>query len=181
MNLHNRSLKVDLIEFNFASETDVLLMYKRVKNLGELAGMSIYDQLRFTTAVTEMIRICCLLFGTGHSIFYIDKQCIEIELRVNIEGPIDRIKLEAEMGRSAALENHLNISQLTDAFQVDIEGTIMKIVLAKRINAQKAFFRDTINKWNTILGNIVIVSPYEEIKKSNIELLKLYEGLKRNE
>jgi hypothetical protein len=180
MNLNNGPLKVDLIEFVFTNETDVLFTYKRVKSLGELAGLSIYDQLRFTTAVTEITRICQALFGRGHMVFCTDKNSIEVVVSIHGAGTLDRVKLEAEMGKFQASENQLDFSKLTDTFNVDMDGSLLKIVLGKKTTLQKMFFRDKINKWNTILGQVIVVSPYEEIKNSNMELLKLYEGLKRN-
>jgi signal transduction histidine kinase len=179
--VHQNIVKVSLV-----NELDIVLAYKRAKQLTQLTGMAVPTQTKFATAVSEICRNVLEHVGEGTIKFSIG----ELERSMYIEALI------VDYGRGIAnIEDILkrdvittagkgwgiaNAKKLVDQFSIQSEnnkGT--KVYLLKKIPANHPPINATIVKgWNEYFSHEISISPYEEIKQQNIQILEVMETLR---
>ncbi|MBC5772826.1 sensor histidine kinase [Pontibacter sp. KCTC 32443] len=180
---------INILKINITNELDVVLAYKRAKQLSDKLGITIGNQTKFATAVSEICRNMVEHVGNGNIQFNL----VEINGVKFIEaivsdrgrglGNIDYL-LNRNIGASNTKGTGLIHSRkLVDYFNVVSEfekGT--KVILRQRLPHHAPIVTKTIADTWMMEFDMDSVSPYAEIKRQNMQLLEVLEQLRdRNE
>lgn len=174
-----------ITRFSLDNEMDIVMAHKRAIQVGELTGMSISDQTRFATAVSEISRNCIEHAGKGAITFTIQEQRGSLLLFANISdnGPgisnLSEILAKRETDVTRRGNGIINSKKLVDYFDIHSSPEATSIRLGKKIPERHPPLNTIIVKgWAEHFVKEVPVSPYEEIKKRNMQLLELSDQLK---
>jgi signal transduction histidine kinase len=177
-----------LLKINIANELDVVLAYKRAMQLSERTGMAQANQTKFATAVSEICRNVVEHVGNGSIQFNIVGEGGHNYLEAYISdrgrgiGNLDYIFERASFGNTATGRGMgiVNSRKLVDFFEIETEseqGT--QVTLRKRIPAQSPIItKSLLELWLREFQDEAGISPYEEIKKQNMQQLELLEKLR---
>lgn len=157
------------------NEMDLILAHKQSMKLGEICGLTLSSQTTFATAVSEISR--CLINKDDHA-----------SLSLQISSPKIKNKqliavLESKnFIQNKALEEGLRYAKklVSSISQVQSENGI-SIMLELSLAPTFHISKELIDDWRIILNNDPSVSPYEEIKRKNRQLMNLAEKLKQSE
>ncbi|QHT66597.1 GHKL domain-containing protein [Rhodocytophaga rosea] len=175
----------NIVKISLVNELDIVLAYKRAKQLTQLTGMAIPTQTKFATAVSEICRNVLEHVGEGTIKFsigelersmYIEALIIDFGRGIpNVEEILKR-NVIATTGKGWGIAN---AKKLVDHFTIQSEnnkGT--KVYLLKKIPANHPPINKTIVQgWNEYFSHEMSISPYEEIKQQNIQILEVMEAL----
>jgi len=178
-----------ILKINIANELDVVLAYKRAKQLSEKLGITIANQTKFATAVSEICRNVVEHVGNGsiafslpeeHGIKYIEAIVSD---RGRGIGNIDFLLKQNRNSSTAKGTGLANSRKLVDFFNIESEfekGT--RVTLRQRLPHNAPPVTKAIaESWNYEFDTDS-VSPYAEIKRQNMQLLEVLEQLReRNE
>ncbi|MBD1398663.1 sensor histidine kinase [Pontibacter sp. JH31] len=177
-----------LLKINISNELDVVLAYKRAMQLSEKTGMTLSNQTKFATAVSEICRNVVEHVGSGTIQFSLVGEgginLLEaiVSDRGRGIGNLDYIYERAHFGASHTGKGMgiVNSRKLVDIFKIKTEneqGT--HVTLRKRIPAKAPIITKSLQElWLREFDEDKDISPYEEIKKQNIQLLDLLEKLR---
>ncbi|WP_162425781.1 sensor histidine kinase [Pontibacter pudoricolor] len=178
-----------ILKINISNELDVVLAYKRAKQLSERLGITIANQTKFATAVSEICRNVVEHVGNGTIQFaLIELQSINyIEAIVSDRGRglgnIEYLLNRNTGGSNTKGTGLINSRKLVDYFNVESEfekGT--KVTLRQRLPHNAPTVTKTIAENWMHEFDMDNVSPYAEIKRQNMQLLEVLEQLReRNE
>ncbi|MBB6610600.1 sensor histidine kinase [Pontibacter sp. Tf4] len=178
-----------ILKINIANELDVVLAYKRAKQLSEKLGITIANQTKFATAVSEICRNVVEHVGNGTIVFNLPEEhgVKYIEAVVSDRGRgignIDYL-LKQHKGSSTMKGSGLaNSRKLVDFFTIESEfekGT--RVTLRQRLQHNAPPVTKAIAESWTYEFDTDSVSPYAEIKRQNMQLLEVLDQLReRNE
>jgi signal transduction histidine kinase len=176
----------NIVKIGLSNELDVVLAYKRAKQLSQLTGMHVPTQTKFATAVSEICRNVLEHVGEGSIRFGIVEKdnALHIEALVidygrgiaNVED-IMNITIKPLVGKGWGIAN---ARKLVDVFAIESganKGT--KVKLLKKIPpAHPPINKTIILGWIEYFTHEVVVSPYEEIKQQNMQILEVMEALR---
>lgn len=177
---------MEITNFELSGELDVVLANKMAMQLAEIAGLSIGGQTRFATAVSEICRNCIQHVGKGKITFGLaEKEGMAfIEALIKDKGRgIGNLELILDgrfffpHGKGKGL---LHSKKLSDDFEIqsdELKGT--RVRLAKRLPRHEQVTKEKLERIKELLASDKTVSPYEEIKKRNMQLLQLSEELQQ--
>lgn len=177
-----------LLKINIENELDVVLAYKRAMQLSERTGMAQANQTKFATAVSEICRNVVEHVGNGSIQFNIVGEGGHNYLEAYISdrgrgiGNLAYIYERASFGSSATGRGMgiVNSRKLADFFDIETEneqGT--QVTLRKRIPAKAPIItKSLLEHWLREFQDEAGISPYEEIKKQNMQQLELLEKLR---
>ncbi|MBJ6118956.1 sensor histidine kinase [Pontibacter sp. BT310] len=178
-----------ILKININNELDVVLAYKRAKQLSERLGITIANQTKFATAVSEICRNVVEHVGSGTIQFaLIEVQSINyIEAIVSDRGRglgnIEYLLNRNTGGSNTKGTGLINSRKLVDYFNVESEfekGT--KVTLRQRLPHNAPTVTKTVAENWMQEFDMDNVSPYAEIKRQNMQLLEVLEQLReRNE
>ncbi len=171
----------NIVKVGVSNELDIVLAYKRARQLTQLTGMPVPTQTKFATAVSEICRNVLEHVGEGSIVFSIVEQdkYLYIEALIidygrgipNVE-EILKINIQPLGGKGWGIAN---AKKLVDQFSIESspnKGT--KVKLLKKIPTNHPpINKSIIEGWNEYFNNESRVSPYEEIKQQNIQLLEV--------
>ncbi len=154
------------------NEMDLILAHKRSMKLAELAGLSLPAQTSFATAVSEVARTTIESSKKGCLILQVDADQREKHLiaRINDEEIYDQ---PAEGWKYA--------KRLVNRMDVAAKGSETTIDLFCRIAPSFKIDIDKLDNWRYVFRNEPAISPYEELKRKNEQLLELSENLQKSE
>jgi signal transduction histidine kinase len=178
-------MKTQIIKFSINNELDIVLAHRRAIQLCELTGISLSDKTRFTTAISEICRNCLEFAKEGDIAFSIE----EANNNYSIEGVIEDRgpgikKLEEILKRQSTNSNIRGVGiiharKLADYFNIDSSPAGTRVLLAMKVPPKHPPINNIIIKgWSQHFEKNLPVSPYEEIKKQNMQLLDVTEELK---
>lgn len=174
-----------ITRFALDNEMDVVLAHKRAIQVGELTGMTSSDQTRFATAVSEISRNCIEHAGKGDITFTIQEQKGSLLLFANISdhgpGIPNLTEILAKRGADTTRKGNgiINSKKLVDFFDIHSSLEVTRVRLGKKIPERHPPINKIIVKgWAEYFAKEIPVSPYEEIKKRNVQLLELSDQLK---
>jgi signal transduction histidine kinase len=176
----------NIITVTLATEFDVVCAYKRARQLAEMTGMNISLQTRFGTAVSEICRNVIEHVGEGKIHFHLveDKGQIYLESQI-IDHGRGIANLEEVISKPKSSINHKGFGmshaqKLADRFDITTDsqrGT--KVLLSMKVPAKHPVFNKAIvTGWQEKLAEEEMVSPYEEIKQQNMQILDVLETLR---
>lgn len=156
------------------NEMDVILSHKRSMRLAELAGFTLSGQTAFATAVSEVART---VYGAPHNILL--TLCILQE--ENIDFIIARISGAGQSKIDEQSEGYLYAKKLIKLTSFLPSGDGVTIEIKLKIPGKVRIRESKIEFWKTLFLNDPPVSPYEEIKRKNLQLLRLSSQLANSE
>ncbi|HTJ14093.1 MAG TPA: ATP-binding protein [Dinghuibacter sp.] len=157
------------------NEMDLILANKQSMRLAELAGLSLSAQTIFATAVSEVSRTAldqrrearlklCTSLKTDREKFII----------AQIADPSGEVTDKQEEGYS-------NARRLIGELSVTREGVMTHIELRVRMSSSVRMTDKLLEKWRVELNQSSDISPYEEIKRKNKQLVELSDMVSRSE
>ncbi len=165
---------IEIVRINLDNEMDLILAHKRTMKLSELCGLGIPAQTTFATAVSEIAR-CAISFGKkSHLVLSIDT--IKINKKEILATVYDAIDLSAEnseafsyakrlMGNLQSVKNK-DFYEIALRYLIPFGGTISEA----KIKTFRDYFKDEAP-----------ISPYDEIRKKNLQLIDLSNKLQESE
>ena len=161
-----------LAKVTLENEMDLVLAHKRSMKLAEIAGLSLSAQTTFATAVSEISRNTidhgkngCLTLGISDHKDRSIIACIEDD---NLHNPINKQGLEYA-------------KRLVDRLNVLSEEAENRIELYYYVpQADKIDFR-RLDEWRSVFRNELPLSPYDEIKRKNEQMLEMASRVQESE
>lgn len=167
------------------NELDIILVHRRAIQLCEYTGISISDRTRFATAISEICRNCIEYAKQGDITFYIDESNSQyfIESQIEDQGPgiknLEELLKKEHINSSIRGAGILHSRKLVDFFDIETAPTGTKVTLGMKVPHKHPVINGLIIKgWIQHFNKNFSVSPYEEIKRQNIQLLEVTEELK---
>lgn len=178
-------MKTQILKFPIINELDIILVHRRAIQLCEYTGISISDRTRFATAISEICRNCIEYAKHGDIAFSIDetKEQFFIESKIEDLGPgiknLDIILKNEHVNSNIRGVGILHSRKLVDFFNIESGPAGTKVSLGMKVPPKHPIINTLIIKgWIQHFKKNYPVSPYEEIKKQNIQLLGVTEELK---
>lgn len=181
-------METPIMALDINNEMDIMLAHRRGMQFAKFSGMSLSEQTRFATAVSEICRNCIEYAFKGHIQFSIlkaaDKHALSAVIKDEGKGIRDLEEVLARntlhyKGRGLGI---VYAKKLADEFSIvsNSKGTTVK--LKKFIPARSAALINNlvIQGWIKHLQNEPAISAYEELKMRNIQLVELTEELRAN-
>ena len=175
-----------VISFKIENELDIILAHKRASQLGELTGLSYSEQTRFATAVSEVCRNCLDLSDRGEVCFEISKKknityilCTIFDQGPNIGDLDELLKKRTSYSFQSREAGIINASRLVVYFNMESDkdkGSKVTLGFPSKLNIP--ITKEVIQTWVKNFTEFP-VSPYEELKFRNLQLINLYEELQK--
>ena len=154
------------------NEMDLILAYKKAMRLAEIAGLSLASQTTFATAVSEVSRNT--ISGEKTSKLVLGVQYLQRNTYL-----VATMKLH-QNNMEKANDGLAYAKKLVSKYHVSTKGDEISIELFYVV-PQLQMDPIKTNEWRIILRNEPAVSPYEEIKKKNAQLLELSNKVRESE
>lgn len=168
------------------NELDVILAHKRAEQLSEFLGIRLSEKTKLATAISEICRNCLEYATEGKITQEISERSGKPYLQCTIEDKGPGIaedvleKLKSGTYNTSSIRGHglTNAKKLADYCEITsgLQGTEIKVGI--RIpNNRIVVTAEKIIEWRNFFKNEPPVSPYDELKKRNAQLLVLTEEL----
>jgi len=156
------------------NEMDLILAHKQSMKLAELTGLSLSAQTSFATAVSEISR------GSANA----ENPTILI-LGVSgmksVRNIFASLTNNTKISRKAFDEGIKHAERLVSSISTNDENGQYTVSLLQRLPPTTSINDEIIERWRIHLNSDPAVSPYEEIKRKNKQLLALADNLKESE
>ncbi len=178
-------MNYEIINLKISNELDIVLAYKRAKQLAEFTGMHLSTQTKFATAVSEICRNVLEHAEEGTIKYAIVEKDGDLFLEAvvtdqgrgigNVEKVLNSLPLSANQKGTGIY----NARKLVNHFDIKTsEGRGTKVIMQKNLPLKRPLInKKLVDKWVAHFENETAISPYEEIKKQNMELLNMMETL----
>jgi PAS domain S-box-containing protein len=157
----------ELTSVNLENDMDIILAHRRSMKLGELAGLSLVGQTTFATAVSEICR---------YGVDFLEAPSLHLYISLP-----DKMILASIKGKEGIPDKHhpnLNYARkLADRFIVHEHA----IETGFRIPGNQKITEQSLQFWANSFSHEYPLSPYDEIKRKNIQLQQLSEKLRESE
>ncbi|MBC7921319.1 MAG: ATP-binding protein [Ferruginibacter sp.] len=185
MEKNEKNVYPNIVRLNLSNELDIVVAYKRARQLSELTGLPVPSQTKFATAVSEICRNVLEHAGTGNITFSLveeDSLCLEALVVDRGQGIPNLAEWLARREAPAPGKGNglLNSRKLVDTFRIQTDGQQgTKVYLRKRLPLRRPLINSAIVQgWTEYFSREVNVSPYEELKRQNTQLLDVLETLR---
>ena len=175
----------EIVKIRIQNELDIVMAYKRAKQLSEYTGMNISNQTKFSTAVSEICRNVLEHVGEGNIVFAIvEEGQLFLQALISDHGR-GIVNIEEILNRKFVNVNTkgcgiVNSNKLVDQFNIDSNpnhGT--KVRLRKKISPNHPPINQSIVQgWKDYFLKEFSISPYDEIKKQNTQLVDFMDNLR---
>lgn len=166
---------IEVVKINLENEMDLILAHKRTLKLAELCGISVLTQTSFATAVSEISR--CVIGKEDHKSFLslgiTNVANTRKELIASLTSNVDFGKEYADALKYA--------TRLTDNLKEIKHKNSTQIIITQKINFAGLINDARIESFVNYFKKEPPLSPYDEIRKKNIQLLEVSEKLKDSE
>lgn len=185
-------MQLIILKVNISNELDVVLAYKRALQLSIRLGITLANQTKFSTAVSEICRNVVEHVGNGYIQFGLSKskgfdylEAMIVDRGRGI-GNLEQRLNPSQPGHNPAQRGNGLISsrRLVDFFDIESDfekGT--KVTLRQCLPLKAPVVtKALIEGWVHELDQDAVLSPYAEIKRQNMQLLEVLDNLReRNE
>jgi signal transduction histidine kinase len=158
----------EVVTISLENDMDLALAHRKSLKVAEKLGLTIATQTTFATAVSEIVRIVIEYTDNGSLAIGLDENKTRYALTA-------LISFKSEVAFTAADEGFFYAQKLVPEFQLTTEGGItlieMKIGLPRSLNLDQA----KISVLKEFFNSQPPLSAYEEIKRRNLDLLKITE------
>lgn len=163
----------EIVDIGLDNEMDLILAHKRTMKLAELCGLSLSAQTTFATAVSEIARSSITYGSRSKLSLGIRTVRLTKDIVATISDNVDLKTISPEPIRYASkLNGNMEFSEadgryfITMSLRIPLPGTISP----GRIETFKEYFK-----------NEPPLSPYDEIRKKNIQLIELTAKIRESE
>jgi signal transduction histidine kinase/DNA-binding response OmpR family regulator len=176
-----------LIAISLESETDIVLVRKRTRQIAELVGFEAQDQTRITTAVSEIARNAFEYGGGGRIEFSLSgKRPDSLEIVVSDEGPgiaeLDRILAGMHRSATGMGIGLTGARRLVDGFAVESRpGAGTTVRLLKHMPPRIRLGAAELRRIAEALARSEPVSASDEIGRQNRDMLRQLDELQRRQ
>lgn len=162
----------ELAKVTLENEMDLILAHKRSMKLAELTGLTLAVQTTVATAVSEVSRIIMEDGRTGSLILCIENTLKEKNIVARLVAARQHFNPGPGLEYARKLADRYKVTHSEQHTYIDLSFNISNVL---RIDAPK------IDEWKIALRNEASVSPYEELKNRNTQLLELSEKIRTSE
>ncbi|MFQ5627218.1 MAG: response regulator [bacterium] len=182
-------MNLPILKIAIQFEADIMLVLQRARKIAELAGLSLQDQTRFATAVSEIARNVLQYAGDGASQFSLIAAENRKYLHVVISdsGPgISNLKAILKGSYRSKTGMGLGISgarKLMDRFSIEsnkVGGTVVEMAKALPQNSG-AVNAETVQKWVDSLAREIPRTSFDEVKEQNQQLITALDEVRKKE
>lgn len=164
----------EVVCINLENEMDLVLCHRRSMKLAELCGLSVIHQTSFATAVSEICR-CVISRDERRSL-----------LSLGIQALGSRKQLVAKLTTAIDLEKDYQNAikyarRLSDSLSIATVKAETRVTITEKINFSGLLNEARIEAFIQYFKKEPPISPYDEIRKKNIQLLELSEKLRESE
>jgi anti-sigma regulatory factor (Ser/Thr protein kinase) len=178
-------MKTEVTRLSINNEMDVVLAHRRAMQIARFSGISLSEQTRFATAVSEICRNCLEYADGGDIIFSVlkkdEKYLVEAEVIDKGNGITNLTKILSRdphqyKGRGLGI---VYARRLSDDFEIKsgAKGTIVRI-RKYFVSKNNLVSKLIIEGWKKHLLDEPPLSAYEELKIRNLQLLELTEEMR---
>lgn len=165
----------EIVRIELENEMDLILIHKRSMKLAELCGLSVLKQTAFATAVSEIAR-CVIGKDQPKSTFILGISA----QRGNRKEISATLKTTLAFGREH--DNSVKYAKrLVEDLVVSPQQKGTDIHISEKINFSGLLNEARIEAFIAYFKKEPPLSPYDEIRKKNIQLLEVAEKLKESE
>ncbi|MES2629854.1 MAG: ATP-binding protein [Bacteroidota bacterium] len=177
-------MKYPIIRFPLENELDIILAYRRAMRIAVSCSIGISEQTSFATAISEISRNALEHGREGVIEFSVDsgrQGYIVAEIADRGQG-IKDVENALKGNESNMRGNGLRRAKgIVDLFELETTSKGTTVKLGIKVPAKMKLGVELINSWIVNFKNELPVSPYEELKKKNIQLFELSERLRESE
>jgi len=176
----------NVVKVPLSTELDVVVAYKRARQLAELTGISLPAQTKYATAVSEICRNVIEHVGEGIISFHLSEDAgrLWIEACITDYGrgiaDVDQYLSPKNVPFNRKGSGIANSRKLVDRFLLNStaeKGTCVQL-LVKIPAKHPPINKSIIQGWQDFFAHEVDISPYEEIKQQNLQLLDVMDTLR---
>jgi PAS domain S-box-containing protein len=164
----------EIVKINLENEMDIILAHKRSMKLGELCGLSVISQTTFATAVSEIAR--CVIDNENMSVLSLGVSTTRgsrKELQACILTDTDVAKDSPEAVKYA--------KRLADGFEISGSERQKKISIKQALTFSGLLNDARTQSFVDYFKRELPLSPYDELRKKNIQLIDLADRLRESE
>jgi PAS domain S-box-containing protein len=164
----------EIVRINLDNEMDLILAHKRAMKLAELCGLISSAQTRFATAVSEIAR--CSISNGENSYLILGISFLsggKKEITAIIHDDID-----LEKGNPEA---YAYASKLSHNIKTNISDKVYQTILSLKIPYSGVISENRIASFKEHFKKETSLSPYDELRKKNMQLVELSEKLSDSE
>lgn len=175
------------MSLEISNEMDVMLAHRRGMQFAKFSGISLSEQTRFATAVSEICRNSLEYAVKGQIFFAVihnaDRLLLEAVIQDKGKGIKDlpeilKRKPEQVKGRGVGI---VYAQKLSDIFHITSKASGTTVTIQKNIPVAASLINNLIVKgWVAHLQKEPAISAYEELKIRNVQLMELTEELRQN-
>lgn len=166
---------IEIVSISLENEMDLILAHKRSMKLGELCGLSVLLQTSFATAVSEISR-CFIGDKYTKSTLYLGLKTLANNRKEMVARLSSNESFKKEFDSAVKYAN-----RLVDQVKVEEDKNKTEIILSQKINFSGLINNTRIEAFINYFRKEAPVSPYDELRKKNIQLLDISEKLKESE
>jgi len=165
---------IEIVRINLDNEMDLILAHKRAMKLLELCGVGLSAQTTFATAVSEIAR-CSISDGV--------ESCLSLGISVNSRSRKDVIAVMQDKVNLKKLRPHpfRYAEKLSGGIAEELKNGFYNYSLTSRIRFATLITEQKIKSFRDFFETEPPLSPYDEIRKKNVQLITLSEQLSASE
>lgn len=164
----------EIVRIRLDNEMDLILAHKRAMKLAEMCGLITSSQTRFATAVSEIAR-CAI--SNGENSYLI----LGIDFLSGGKKQISAIIYDNINLASSNPEAYAYAGRLSKSIEIEFINGIYEICLTLPVPFSGIITQPRINYFIEYFQKETPLSPYDEIRKKNIQLIELSEKLIESE
>ncbi|TCN60099.1 PAS domain S-box protein [Flavobacterium circumlabens] len=164
----------EILKINLDNEMDLILAHKRSMKIGEMCGMPVSAQTRFSTALSEVAR--CSISNGKNSLLVIGINVIRSNQKEILAVLTDSVDLQ-----KSNPEAYKYASKISGNLEYEYADNQYITKLSQVITAPGLLSDVKIKSLVDYFKYEPPLSPYDEIRKKNIELIALSEKLAESE
>jgi signal transduction histidine kinase len=175
-----------IVKVPLSTELDVVVAYKRARQLTEMTGITLPTQTKFGTAVSEICRNVIEHVGQGAISFHLIEEAGRLWIEANIQdygrgiADVEQYLNQKNAGINRKGSGLVNSRKLVDRFLIcsnPDKGTCVQLLI-KIPPKHPPINKSIVEGWQEFFAHEVDISPYEEIKRQNLQLLEVMESLR---
>ena len=164
----------EIVKINLDNEMDLILAHKRTMKLAELCGLTLASQTTFATAVSEIAR--CAISNGKKSYLVLSINPVRMNKKEIVASIFDEIDLRKENSSAFSYAK-----RLMGDFQTIQHGKLFETRLTHFINFSGTISDAKLKSFKEYFQNEPPISPYDEIRKKNIQLIDMANKLQESE
>ena len=177
-------MNTPLLTSDIRTESDVVLVRQRARQIAALLEFDTHEQTRISTAVSEIVRNAFLYAGGGQAQFSIEDRAPEhFIIRISDRGQgipnLPAILAGTYNSGTGMGLGLLGARKLMDTFRADsVPGHGTTVELGKALPPQApAVTPQLVSRIGAELAKLAPTSPMEEVRQQNIKLLRALDDL----